>query len=442
MRYICSLFLLSLLLIPSTFADNWDIDFLIEAGDSEWTLTAGVLPPASASYDPLYDKMIMESPLVQQTILWKSFEPITETPVWLKTDKQKDSHHYHQWILHANPLISIFKMISWDIDDLPEGEWYIGTESLSPWTKWKWNSMKDDSSFDFTAQQNIRIRHYSYPIEDASGPVIYLNNPSEGATNVPINTTIALTIVDSQSWVDDTTISITLDGRNTSPSIYPIEYGYKIFINPLVDLPSDSQIAVIVEAGNVADTMSFSIETLLFRTSDETAIYSLSGKVTLADSTDPSGAIVSLFQLDSLIQVDTIGSDSAYSFPDINSGMYTIMVTKEGYLNNGGFLYVFTDEQQANYTLQPDPLDKLDEPSSPSIKNLISIAPNPFTTCCELATPLNATVQVLDLLGNKITDLPAGKTTWRPGETLNDGIYFIQVTADEQKNIKKAIYVR
>jgi len=67
--------------------ESWDIDFTVEAADTYWTLTAGVHPWTTASYDIFYDFPYIDTPF-DSAAMWKSFERIFGIPLWLVVDRK------------------------------------------------------------------------------------------------------------------------------------------------------------------------------------------------------------------------------------------------------------------------------------------------------------------------------------------------------------------
>jgi len=438
------------------FADNWDYDITVEAAGQNFTITAGVRPFASATYDVLWDIPYLGTPL-DSAMMWKSFENLMGIPIWLTADRKCDAGNFWQWDLTPGLLLTLAeKTVRWEPTDLPDGEWYIGTYLVES----EWVSMNEIDSFVFTIDDGAIIRRYDRPITDASGPVIQLVEPEEDATEVPINTGIAVEITDEQSWVDDTTISIQLEDQFPVWRAYPIEYGYHVFVELILDLPPDEEIELIVRAGNVADVIAYTTDTLRFHTSSETAVYSIHGEIQPTDGGDPNGAIVSLFDTDSLVKADTVAPDGEYLLDNINSGFYTAIVELSGYKNGGGFVYIMFEGQLRNFTLEPDDLPAIDENHAVLPESIILEAyPNPFNSSCVITVngvgaPLQ--IEIYDLRGTlrlrSVPDIPrslSGVETnnshtfiWRPDESISSGIYIVWATAGNETITKRIVYLQ
>jgi len=449
-------------------AENWDFDFTVATEDTEWPLIAGVRPLATATYNILWDLPYLGTPL-DSAAMWKSFEPLTGLPIWLTSDRKNDDGVFWQWDLTVGLLLSLAeKTVSWDSSTLPTGEWFIGKDLPSP----EWVSMDTASSFTFSITEGVRIRRYLRPIVDVSGPVMQLITPSEGDTGVPINIGLVIEVTDSQSWVDDTTIDVQIFDRIPVVVCYPLELGYRVYVELATDLPSDSLIPVIVRAGNVADAIAYTTDTLYFTTSNETAIYSLGGDISLSDGGDPSGATIELYSGDSLVGADTVASDGGYFIDNLNSGIYLALVEKADYHDGGGYVMIYVEGWTRDFVLEPDSGAAIDEPDAAMPKEIsISAYPNPFNGNCrlmidDLGLGIDA-IEIFDVNGRMVDVIssegfqpdeksptypqeisPFGRNdrrsviVWQPADNIGSGVYLVRATMQGNKGFQPLVQTK
>ena len=103
------------------------------------------------------------------------------------------------------------------------------------------------------------------PAPDITPPYATNRSPAPGATGVPINTLIALEIRDAGVGVDQSTITIAVNGSPVTPSISGTPEAYTISYNPPVDFNYDETVSVEVDAsdlnGNAMATDVYSFTT-------------------------------------------------------------------------------------------------------------------------------------------------------------------------------------
>jgi hypothetical protein len=103
------------------------------------------------------------------------------------------------------------------------------------------------------------------PPADTTPPYVTNRSPVPGATNVPVNTLITLELRDAGVGVDQSTITLIVDGSPVTPSISGTSAAYTLSYNPPVDFNYDQTISVDVDAsdlnGNAMATDSYSFTT-------------------------------------------------------------------------------------------------------------------------------------------------------------------------------------
>ena len=435
---VISMIMFGLLSVEPIWAENWDFPLTVETPDTSWEVIIGVRPLANAHYDLFFDVPYIGTPL-DAAALFTVYTYLLNTPIWLTTDRKKGDGIYLPWELQVGVLAGISnRTVRWDSVNLPPGNWTI-TTNIGDTTI----NMAETDSFTFSFLNTVKIVRAFRPIIDLTGPVIAASTPADGDTGVPINTGIQITLIDEESWVDDTTITVTVAGNPVISTAYLVEKGYMLWVEMISNLPPDSNIVVEVRSKNVADTPVESIQTFSFRTSNETAIYSLSGTITCADSGSPEGAIVNIFENDTLLGDTLVASDTAngsgeYCLSPLNSGVHTIKVNLSGYKEVSLPALIIFEDQKRDFTLQPEV--GIQEPiKSEKLSVSIITCPNPFSSVTrikfQIPTLLYVDLQVVDILGRKITTLYSGKLTSGLHQTLwksnncPSGIYFIRLQA-------------
>ncbi|MBN2542243.1 T9SS type A sorting domain-containing protein [bacterium] len=88
-------------------------------------------------------------------------------------------------------------------------------------------------------------------------------------------------------------------------------------------------------------------------------------------------------------------------------------------------------------------------------KFMINTYPNPFNATCKIEAPANATVEIFDLNGRKVSmtgrdaclysvenSLYLRSFFWNPDETISSSIYLVRANAKKEVVIKKVIYLK
>jgi hypothetical protein len=103
------------------------------------------------------------------------------------------------------------------------------------------------------------------PAPDTTPPYATNRSPAPGATGVAINTSITLEVRDDGVGVDQSTITMTVNGSPVTPSISGSTGAYTISYNPPADFAYDQTVSVVVDAsdlnGNAMTTDAYSFTT-------------------------------------------------------------------------------------------------------------------------------------------------------------------------------------
>lgn len=69
--------------------------------------------------------------------------------------------------------------------------------------------------------------------------------------------------------------------------------------------------------------------------------------------------------------------------------------------------------------------------------------PNPFNSSCYISGPINASYEIYDINGRIISEINRGKRIWKPGSSIESGVYFIMANAGNKwYQTKKVIYLK
>ncbi len=73
----------------------------------------------------------------------------------------------------------------------------------------------------------------------------------------------------------------------------------------------------------------------------------------------------------------------------------------------------------------------------------LKVFPNPFNASVAIFAPHDATIEIFDINGTRITTLPKNATIWTPEKNIGSGVFFIRTTTKNgQTSAKKIMYVR
>jgi len=70
------------------------------------------------------------------------------------------------------------------------------------------------------------------------------------------------------------------------------------------------------------------------------------------------------------------------------------------------------------------------------------IEPNPFNSAVSIISPANARVEIFDLNGRSVANLPGGEQVWKPEPSVGSGIYLVRATVGEQEITKRVVYLK
>ncbi len=72
----------------------------------------------------------------------------------------------------------------------------------------------------------------------------------------------------------------------------------------------------------------------------------------------------------------------------------------------------------------------------------ISISPNPFNSACRISSPVDATVEIFDVLGQSIDKLPGGDQIWKPEASVGSGVYLVRAKVGDKDITKRVVYLK
>ncbi len=72
----------------------------------------------------------------------------------------------------------------------------------------------------------------------------------------------------------------------------------------------------------------------------------------------------------------------------------------------------------------------------------LDISPNPFNSAVAITAPAGAEIEIFDIEGRKIGELPGGEQVWKPEPSVGSGIYLVRATVGEQEITKRVVYLK
>ncbi len=129
---------------------------------------------------------------------------------------------------------------------LTEGDWW--------WRVAAWDSKVDGN---YAADRKLTI--------DLTPPFTENHQPAKAVNDVAVNTDITLEIKDVLSGVENSTIQLTINGTNVTPTLVSITSGVRISYNPPQDFGNSQTITITVKASDKAGN-AMTLESYLFTT--------------------------------------------------------------------------------------------------------------------------------------------------------------------------------
>jgi len=206
---------------------------------------------------------------------------------------------------------------------------------------------------------------YSFTtLADTTGPVIDSLNPADGATNVPIDTTISFRVQDAISGVarDSITLSVmgtpvTLTARNfqeIAPNAYLVTYDPG-------PLPYDTSIACEASARDIAGAPKTTVP-WSFRTEPEPT-YSVTGTVTSRPASPAvhagagvAGVTINVYEVSSgdLVRTVQTAGTGVYEVLNLLAGRYRVVPSLTGYSFDPDHRNVYVGPRDMDGDGQPD----------------------------------------------------------------------------------------
>jgi len=149
-----------------------------------------------------------------------------------------------------------------------------------------------------------------------------------------------------------------------------------------------------------------------------------------------------------LVKTDAVGDTlwtRTYGGSSTEWGRSVAQTSDGGYIV-AGYTYSFGDTLGDIYLIKTDSLGYTGiEENPPSAKPdafAISAHPNPFNSACRISAPMNAKVEIFDIEGLKIGELPGGEQVWKPEPSAGSGVYLVRATVGEKEITKRVVYLK
>ncbi len=278
--------------------------------------------------------------------LWRDIRPPADTIVWTLVG---------QWRMYTDVSP---ETVYWNPSTLPLGEGQFYFDTLADMST-KQNMLDVDhyvfmpaSSYGTSDTLYIQFIAGAAPPEDTIPP--YADNwyPPCGSDNVPVDLdSFSVDILDAISGVDSASIRITFYGTDVTAfaMITPIPGGYHIKYNIPVTLPYDSDIAVDINASDLAgNSTEFSCA---WHTEPAATGYTISGYVYDANTGDPLSGVA--ITDDSLLYSALSDSTGYYEITGVAPGTHIFAAYKDGYTTEIDTIVVTDSDVEHDFFLSP-----------------------------------------------------------------------------------------
>ncbi|MBN1754694.1 T9SS type A sorting domain-containing protein [bacterium] len=301
----------------------------VSEGDTIF-LTFGVNPMGLNGYDPL-DIIHPPCPMVLDAY-FELDDPLNPLIDKLYTDIQAAGEPENYWkveICGGVPSIPYPNLV-WDNTGLPStGEFLVGSAYPSGSINWETaTDMRTTNIFNFLPAQYAMIR-YSGPVEDTDPPYTMNWNPYDGETDVPVDTDIDVDVLDAGVGVDETSIIMYVPGVGPVPpsllNITPITGGFHVSLPSMIELPTNTDITIILNADDLND--NHMADTITFTTATDSTGFTLSGYVYLDGAASFENSLVILLEDGSAIT----NASGYYEVTGLEEMTYNIHAAHDGY---------------------------------------------------------------------------------------------------------------
>jgi len=252
-------------LVFTAIAEPWDAVLTLSVSGSSFDLGFGRTSTALVGLDG-EDDILPLAPPSGPYAYFELDDPANPDVTMLYTDIQPDDGSDASWTAHL-ASISTPQIATWIPEELPSGNFFIGIHyDGTPVSEWY--DMKMISSIELMPMQLVEIMHQPggyFPDDD---PVFSNWYPEDGATGIPVTTTVHVDVTDAGSGIDPSSITMDVNGTDVTDGIVlsPITNGYRVSYEPELYFAGESWISVIVEASDNASPANSSSDVIAFRT--------------------------------------------------------------------------------------------------------------------------------------------------------------------------------
>jgi hypothetical protein len=112
---------------------------------------------------------------------------------------------------------------------------------------------------------------------------------------------------------------------------------------------------------------------------------------------------------------------------------------------DGGFLIGGFNYGPFPYLMRADSLGftGISETQTLKPENIsISFFPNPFNSAVSISTPIESKVEIFNVTGKSIAELPGGTQIWRPDNSVGSGIYLVRAKMGDKEVTKRVVYLK
>ena len=262
-------FLILTILIIAVVAmgESWDADINLSCGSSSVSVSFGAIDGAAVLLDSM-DEVIPVAPPTGSYAYFELDDPGNPYITMLSRDIRPDDGDSSLWILHMDGG-TMAQTATWNSSELPPGSFMVGAHYPGVEIE-TWVNMKTESSIEFWPAQILEIVYTPTGYLPDGDPEFSEWYPADGATSVPVNTTIRFNVTDEGSGIDPSSITLTVDGTDVSADLEltAITDGYRVEYEASPPLAGESWISVIAQASDNASPANTADDVIAFRTGE------------------------------------------------------------------------------------------------------------------------------------------------------------------------------
>ncbi|RKZ30736.1 hypothetical protein DRQ33_07650, partial [bacterium] len=258
-----------LLIIPLVvFGVAWKVEVQITDGTATRTLKWGLHPDATDGYDFGIDE---NYPLIPPSGLYTFFpvdDPTNPYVTMLSEDIRQDTVIEHLWKATAGGTFDSVTA-SWDPADIPLGNAFVGLGTFAE-EPVEWISMTTNSFIKYYPGDYLWISFTPATSgEDDNPPYVVSTYPTDGASSVPTDAVVQITLTDDETGIDPESIELQVNSVDVTSLATVQREGNQWIVrySPAEGFPTESMITVSISAADIGAEPNYVNYSFSFTTS-------------------------------------------------------------------------------------------------------------------------------------------------------------------------------